>query len=126
MLAVGKDITEVELDADVITDTVTDRPTAVGIVGIGMEARADPLVVEDPSDNAGDADAAGDGSACMEDMFIGYDNSPDHEIHPGETSEKGFQTQLHVSIKSKLAKPTVLGMPMEDLVFVCLLSQASI
>lgn len=108
-------------DADTPTDINTDRETNINVPPQNL------VIVEDPNDNAGDADATGDGSACLEDKFIEYDNPEDD----GTTLEKGSQTQLTISMNSKSKsvskKPTVLGMPIEDLVsgFVCSAQLAS-
>jgi hypothetical protein len=80
-----------------------------------IKERADLPGEEDPDDNAGDADAAGDGSAYVGEMFIGYDNPEDHEDLPGPISEK--ETPLPDSNEPSVL---VLGMPVEDLVCVIL------
>jgi hypothetical protein len=116
------------MDLNLMSDS-DENPNTGFLPDIDTEARTDintppdpanPVVVEDPNGNAGDADAAGDRSACMEDKFIEYDCIEDHAVHPGT---KDSQTQLTFPIKSKSSKPTVLGMPIEDLICVCLLWQ---
>jgi hypothetical protein len=117
---------EDELNGDGITDadTPTDIDTDTEIETNVNVPPQNPVTVEDPNDNAGDADAAGDGSACLEDKFIEYDNPEDDGVIFGTTLEVS-QTQLAVSIYSKSIskKPTVLGMPIEDLVSVFVSAQ---
>jgi len=91
-----------ELPEDVEVDTAPAPDT-----------HAHDHIAEDPDDNAGDADAAGDGSACVEEKFIEYE---DHEDPPGATSEKSSQTLLPEPEPKPKPKPTVLGMPIGDLV----------
>ena len=110
-------------DPDLADDSTACEATDVDIdMGTGTDVNLSPDLAhghEDPDDNAGDADAAGDGSAGIEDKFIEYDNPEDLEVIPGATSKTGFyQTQL-VAPKKPKPKPTVLGMVKEDLVCVC-------
>ena len=60
-----------------------------------------PVQDLDADDNAGDADAAGDGSAYIGDRFVDYDNSEGPEDLPGPMSEE---------------EPSVPCAPKEDLV----------
>ena len=83
-------------------------------------------VQDDPDDNAGDADTTGDGSACIEDEFIEYNNLEDHGDLPGvmSWSEKLEQTTLGKVFHrtnlptSKMPSWTVLGMCAKTLVCV--------
>ena len=85
------------------------------ILTAGSVADPDP----DPDDNAGDADTAGDGSACMEGRFIDYN---DYEGLDGTSEETTFEavrsskTTTFETGQSSKTKTTVLGMPMDELV----------
>jgi len=86
----------------------------------GLELEATPTVTEiDADDNAGDADASGDGSAYTEDIFgFGYTDAcvVDEEPLPDVKMKQPYAVMLGSLKKPKPVTSTILGMPRDDLV----------
>ena len=90
-------------------DDVADIEGTMNVDAQTQERIDRPVQDLDADDNAGDADAAGDGSAYIGDSFVDYDNPEGPEDLPGPMSERG--TRLPDS-----KEPPVLCVPKEDLV----------
>jgi hypothetical protein len=82
-------------------DDVADIEGTMNVDAQTQERIDRPVQDLDADDNAGDADAAGDGSAYIGDRFVDYDNSEGPEDLPGPMSEE---------------EPSALSVPKEDLV----------
>jgi len=77
--------------------------------------------VEDVDDNAGDADTAGDGSACLEGRFVDCESDLDSEDCEGLAgAEATLKTTICQALEAppvdQSSKVTVLGMPIDHLV----------
>lgn len=78
------------MDADATHVSDADRDTAIDATDMNtvmtntapdtMDVQDDGinLATDNPDDNAGDADASGDGSACVDDLFMEYNEDEGH------------------------------------------------
>ena len=125
------DIEVTDVDATTDVDMTTDIEAAsidmdvdmdmAGVSGMdnGYSANGVSVIEGDADDNAGDADANGDGSACMEDQFMEYasgGNSKDEEdTVPRDEDSASYGESKVLSMSMLVAKSLVCAQIHNDL-----------